>query len=219
MGQEMRYFLILLMLVINTLSAAAENRHDQLRCAKVKEPALAIPACTRIIKQRGDDHDDTAIAYANRCTAFTNKGRYDQAIADCTMAIKLKPDYASAYTKRGLAHEKKGDIKSALKDFHKALSLPQKHDDNKWAHFTAMKHISSHELTPVTPPRGPELSFNLPYLYNNKIYEFRYYDIRENKKIIALYFTSHWVPHNRRQLKPLLQLFNKLKKRGVDLII
>ena len=224
MGQEMRYFLILLMLVINTLSAAAENHQDRLRCAKVKEPALAIPACTRIIKQRGDGHDNAAIAYANRCATFTNKGRYDQAIADCTMAIRLKPDYASAYTKRGLAHEKKGDTQSALKDFHKALSLPQKHDDDKWAHETALKHkshILSQQLEPVIPPRGTPMPFSLPHLLSDKIYHFSDYNARERNKVLIIYFTAQWLPNNARDrdLRSILQISKELQRKGVDLIV
>jgi tetratricopeptide (TPR) repeat protein len=48
---------------------------------------------------------------------------YDQAIADYTKAIELKPDYAQAYTNRGLENEKLGQRDKAIADYHQALSL------------------------------------------------------------------------------------------------
>ncbi|MBK9165738.1 MAG: tetratricopeptide repeat protein [Acidobacteria bacterium] len=43
----------------------------------------------------------TAEEYFNRGTAHYNKADYNSAIADYTQAIRLKPDYASAYNRRG----------------------------------------------------------------------------------------------------------------------
>ena len=40
-------------------------------------------------------------AYYNRGFAYEEKGEHDQAIADYTEAIRLKPDYAEAYYNRG----------------------------------------------------------------------------------------------------------------------
>ncbi|NJR67154.1 MAG: tetratricopeptide repeat protein, partial [Leptolyngbyaceae cyanobacterium CRU_2_3] len=48
---------------------------------------------------------------------------YTQAIADYTQAIKLKPDYANAYTTRGLVYREKGDKSNAIQDFKRALEF------------------------------------------------------------------------------------------------
>ena len=46
---------------------------------------------------------DTAAAYLAREDQYSNLKDYDHAIADCSQAIRLKPDYAEAYNNRGLA--------------------------------------------------------------------------------------------------------------------
>ncbi len=61
--------------------------------------------------------------YYNRGVAYGDKGLYDQAIADYTQAIALKPDYAAAYDNRGWSYEKKGARDQAVADYRAALRL------------------------------------------------------------------------------------------------
>jgi len=51
------------------------------------------------------------------------EGQYDQAIADQTEAIRLKPGFAEAYLDRGGCYVGKGDLKSALADYDEAIRL------------------------------------------------------------------------------------------------
>jgi tetratricopeptide (TPR) repeat protein len=63
-------------------------------------------------------------ALANRLAAFdTNWQTCDSAIADFTTAIRLNPNDAEAYCKRGKAHFEKGDYDSAIADFSEAIRL------------------------------------------------------------------------------------------------
>ena len=55
--------------------------------------------------------------------AYLQKGDYDHAIEDLDTAIQLKPNYANAYTNRGVAHYKKGKIADAIKDYTQAIEL------------------------------------------------------------------------------------------------
>ncbi|MFP4439637.1 MAG: tetratricopeptide repeat protein [Chloroflexaceae bacterium] len=48
-----------------------------------------------------------AKTHFNRGQEYAEKGEYDQAIAEFTAAIELKPDYAEAYTGRGRAYYRK----------------------------------------------------------------------------------------------------------------
>lgn len=50
-------------------------------------------------------------------------GLYDQAIADYTQAIKLQPDYISAYKNRGNAYDRQGRREQAKADWKKARQL------------------------------------------------------------------------------------------------
>jgi tetratricopeptide (TPR) repeat protein len=52
-----------------------------------------------------------------------SKGDLDLAIADYTEAIRLKPDYATAYANRGTCYQFKYDLDRAIADFTEALRL------------------------------------------------------------------------------------------------
>lgn len=52
-----------------------------------------------------------------------DKGNLDQAIADYTEAIRLKPDFFVAYLTRGAARRKKGEVDLAIADFTKAIQM------------------------------------------------------------------------------------------------
>ena len=54
------------------------------------------------------------------------KGNYDQAIKDHSEAIKLKPDDADTWKRRGEAYEKLGDDAKSKADFLKAEELKAK---------------------------------------------------------------------------------------------
>jgi tetratricopeptide (TPR) repeat protein len=49
-----------------------------------------------------------AEVHYERGVAYIEEGRYDRALAEFTIAIRLKPDYADAYFKRGIAYFIKG---------------------------------------------------------------------------------------------------------------
>ena len=59
----------------------------------------------------------------NRGVAYFNKGEYDQAIADCTEAIRLHPQNPSFYLSRAKAYRALGDDAKATKDEEKAREL------------------------------------------------------------------------------------------------
>ena len=61
--------------------------------------------------------------YLARAEGFFATKQYDRAIADLTVAIELKPDYAEAYNDRGFAHYLKGDFAQAISDYTRAIEL------------------------------------------------------------------------------------------------
>jgi tetratricopeptide (TPR) repeat protein len=65
-----------------------------------------------------------AEAYLKRGEAFAGAKKYDLAIADYDMAIRLRPGYAEAYNDRGHSyHWKGGNGDRALADFTRAIEL------------------------------------------------------------------------------------------------
>jgi tetratricopeptide (TPR) repeat protein len=77
-----------------------------------------------------------AVAHAQSRTAaagLVNKGnllmarnKVDAAVESYTKAIELKPDYAEAYVKRGLARRAKGDLAGSIEDYERAASIDPK---------------------------------------------------------------------------------------------
>jgi len=62
-------------------------------------------------------------AYNARCYSYLRLKQYDQAIADCSEAIKLDPSYANAYQNRGVALHYKGDRAGGNEDLKRAAAL------------------------------------------------------------------------------------------------
>jgi tetratricopeptide (TPR) repeat protein len=63
------------------------------------------------------------LVYHNRGLCYGLTGRNPLAIADLTIAIKLRPDYASAYKVRGLVYAKMGNIRLSKADLAAAEKL------------------------------------------------------------------------------------------------
>ena len=64
-----------------------------------------------------------------RAMAHLGAGDYDNAITDCTEAIRLDPEFASAYVFRGRAYNLKHDFDTAITDFTQAIRLDPKNAD------------------------------------------------------------------------------------------
>ena len=61
--------------------------------------------------------------HLNKGNEYFERGQYDEAIVECTKAIKLEPQLTMAYNNRGLAYHKKGELDKAIADFSKAIEL------------------------------------------------------------------------------------------------
>ena len=80
--------------------------------AYLAEPSLAPPVRAMTLNIRGNTYDAL--------------GKYDLAIADYTEVTKLLPEFASAYANLGLEYCRKGDYKTALGFYERALRVNPK---------------------------------------------------------------------------------------------
>jgi len=66
---------------------------------------------------------ETVNSYINRAWAYAEIEDFENAIEDCSRALKLDPDNAMAHNNCGLVFEKKGDKRLAGKNYFKACEL------------------------------------------------------------------------------------------------
>jgi tetratricopeptide (TPR) repeat protein len=108
-----------------TLAAApcwAQSRvEDAGKCASNDSDAK-IAGCTSLILSGRDNAADLSIVYFNRGIAFSRKKRYDEAIADYTRSLALKPD-PQTYADRGWAYQQKGLRDEAISDYTNTIAL------------------------------------------------------------------------------------------------
>src|SRR6202167_1482608 len=84
---------------------------------------IAIAGCTALIQAGQETQTGWAGIYQRRGIAYYNKGLTDQAIADYTQVIALKPDFAPAYYDRAEVLLNTGDPDDAIDDYTKAIAL------------------------------------------------------------------------------------------------
>jgi len=104
--------IMLVGLLLLVIRAAAEDVGET--CVNVSDN-VAVAACTRAIRSGGHNAHRLAALYGNRCAAYINNGKSDEALSDCNQAIQLDPKNAVAYANRCAAHINKGETDDALR--------------------------------------------------------------------------------------------------------
>jgi len=87
------------------------------------ENGARISACTRVIEDAKVPQDFRADAYLNRGEAYADKGDFDTAIADETLALKVKPNFPEAHNLRAWIYFKAGKARDGLPDAERAVTL------------------------------------------------------------------------------------------------
>lgn len=67
------------------------------------------------------------LAYNNRGSNYVKLGRYQEAISDYDMAVKINPKYPDAYYNRGKLCKELGDYQQAMKEYSIAIELNPKY--------------------------------------------------------------------------------------------
>ena len=75
---------------------------------------------TKIIEAR-QDAKEVAMAFYDRAWVYAERHEHEKAISDCTSAIKIAPEFASAYFNRGFSQWKINQFDKALNDFNESL--------------------------------------------------------------------------------------------------
>jgi lipoprotein NlpI len=107
------------------LAALARLHSDWRACGGADDASAEqqIGGCTAVINTGTTSAEDLAVARFNRGGAHLDREQFDQAIADYSAAIGLKPDFAEAFNNRGNAYDDAGHDDQALQDYDEALRI------------------------------------------------------------------------------------------------
>jgi tetratricopeptide (TPR) repeat protein len=116
-------------------------------CKQRKDRDTNIAACTRIVEDAGESHENHAIAYLYRGIAYQRQTQaalrrvvvkaglyrwsgdpikaedYDQALRDFDKALELNPKLVAAYANRGVAENGKNRYDDAIADFNRVIEV------------------------------------------------------------------------------------------------
>jgi tetratricopeptide (TPR) repeat protein len=149
---------ILIFLFASTAQAASQKDWDE--CAG-KDPALSIPACSRIVGDQSEPEQDRADAYMFRAGTYLSQRQSEQAIADYSYAIGLDPRNALAYAGRALAYFHKGDRDHAVLDYRFA----NRFDPKKVAEF-ATANLDIAQIAEIARVLAPVPIVDRPVIQN-----------------------------------------------------
>ncbi|KAI1704556.1 tetratricopeptide repeat domain-containing protein [Ditylenchus destructor] len=110
------------------------------------------------------------IYYCNRAAVYLRLEEYDHAIQDCRSALRLKPNYAKAYSRMGLALSCQNLHKQAVKIYKKALDLAPNNEVYKQHLEIAEAKLREAEEGPAENPAQDPLRnvpFDMASLMNN----------------------------------------------------
>lgn len=97
------------------------SQDDITQCADSPKAEAAVAACTRLYEDGGLDARNKAIALGNRGAAYKLMGRYDEALADVDIAVKLDAGNPQYWCQRGDLRAKKQNYAGAIEDYSTAL--------------------------------------------------------------------------------------------------
>jgi tetratricopeptide (TPR) repeat protein len=99
---------------LSAASLARTHRNIGIAYRRARQPDKAIAAFNRAIALRPDDVVDD---YLNRGNAHDDAGRFEQALADYALALRLRPGYGDVYYNRGIAYERRKQYEKAKAEF------------------------------------------------------------------------------------------------------
>lgn len=89
--------------------------------------AEAISCYTEAIQLDASNH----VLFSNRSAAYAKSGDYDKALQDAEQTVKLKPDWAKGYSRKGASLHYLGRFEDAIKAYQEGLKLEPNNEQLK----------------------------------------------------------------------------------------
>jgi tetratricopeptide (TPR) repeat protein len=154
----MRTWLFASVLLIMGIPPAASQTRAQLGDCHVDVAARTrIAACTRLLGSPGISRDLRIVALDYRARAYAELGNHAGAVLDFSQALRLDPNDADLYVRRGMSLLKLGRIAEARADAARAMALLDKDpnpDDGTMVGLTLLINDLNRVTRAGRPPAG-----------------------------------------------------------------
>ncbi|XP_030528037.1 small glutamine-rich tetratricopeptide repeat-containing protein [Rhodamnia argentea] len=101
-----------------SLAETLKSRGNKAMQSKLYADAIELYTCAIALCE------NHAVYYSNRAAAYTQIGKFDDAIKDCHKSLEIDPNYSKAYSRLGTAYYALGKYADSIdKGFKKALQL------------------------------------------------------------------------------------------------
>ncbi|MCQ4575523.1 MAG: tetratricopeptide repeat protein [Candidatus Brocadiales bacterium] len=128
-------------------------------------------------------NDNEAVRHFDAGNSFYNEGKYGLAISEYTEAIRLMPDYASAYNNRGNAYVKLGRYERAIADCNRALEINPELAEAYFNRGFTYNNLGQHKRAIADLDRALEINPDYAAAYINR--GFAYNNLGQHKRATA----------------------------------
>ncbi|XP_066306116.1 uncharacterized protein [Miscanthus floridulus] len=122
-GKQSQDSILSLPMVISELLRLKAAGNEAFQSGKYLE---AVEHYTAALMSNSESLRFLAVCFCNRAAAYQAMGQILDAIADCSLAIALDPDYAKAISRRSSLYELIRDYGQAENDLHRLIALLEK---------------------------------------------------------------------------------------------
>jgi len=133
----------------------------------------------------GNSLNESHLTYFAEGDDYDEAGNYSAAIKSYTKALAIKPDYAHAYIKRGVAYYILGKYQKAIQDYNKAILLNENYANAFYNRGLAYYELGEYQKAIQNYNKAILLNENYAYAYNNR--GLAYYELGEYEKALRDY--------------------------------
>lgn len=137
------------------------------------------------LKLREGDDKGISWGYSLRAQALVGLKQFDKAIEDFDEAIKLNPNYATAYNNRGYAYDDLKQYEKAIEDYNRAIELKPDYASAYYNRGIAYRKLNQPESAIRDYNKAIELNPEYASAYNNR--GIVYSDLKQYERAIEDY--------------------------------